>query len=48
MMGEIEGRNKRDLIEAVLITERLGRKASKGWDSTKIIKEQRRRNLGIV
>lgn len=33
----------RDLAEAVLINERLRRKAPKGWDSTQVIREWRRR-----
>jgi len=39
----LEWMRERDLIEAVLINEKLRRKAPEGWDSTKAIRAWRNR-----
>jgi Arc/MetJ-type ribon-helix-helix transcriptional regulator len=37
-------RNKdRDLVKAIIITEKLRRKPKPGWDSTKVIREWRQK-----
>ncbi len=41
--SELEARNERDTIEAVLINERLRRKAPEGWDSGEAIRAWRRK-----
>ena len=33
----------RDLVQAIIITERLRRKSKSGWDSTKVIREWRQK-----
>ena len=38
---KLEWENARDTIEAVLINEKLRRKAPEGWDSTKVIRAWR-------
>lgn len=35
--------SQRDLAEALMINERLRRKAPKGWDSTRVIRQWRSR-----
>ncbi len=33
----------RDMVQAIIITERLRRKSRSGWDSTKVIREWRQK-----
>lgn len=40
---KLEWEHERDAIEAVLINEKLRRKAPEGWDSTKVIRAWRTR-----
>ena len=40
---ELAARNERDTVEAILINERLRRKAPEGWDSTEAIRAWRRK-----
>jgi len=40
---KLEWEHERDVVEAVLISERLRRKAPEGWDSTKVIRAWRSR-----
>jgi len=40
---KLEWEHERDVVEAVLINERLRRKAPEGWDSTKVIRAWRSR-----
>lgn len=40
---KLEGEYEKNVIEAVLINEKLRRKAPKGWDSTEVIKSWRSR-----
>jgi len=40
---KLEWMHERDVVEAVLINEKLRRKASEGWDSTKVIRAWRNR-----
>ena len=40
---KLEWEHERDIIEAVLITEKLRRRAPEGWDSTKVIRAWRSR-----
>ncbi len=40
---KLEWENERDVVEAVLINEKLRRKAPEGWDSTKVIRAWRSR-----
>lgn len=40
---KLEWEHETDVVEAVLINERLRRKAPKGWDSTKVIRAWRSR-----
>ena len=40
---KLEYEHERDTIEAVLINEKLRRKAPEGWDSTEVIKAWRSR-----
>jgi post-segregation antitoxin (ccd killing protein) len=40
---KLEDEREKDVIEALLINEKLRRKAPEGWDSTKVIKAWRSR-----
>lgn len=40
----VEEQSKRNLANAVLLNERIRKTAPKGWDSTDIIRESRRRD----
>ena len=40
---KLEDEHEKDVIEALLINEKLRRKAPEGWDSTKVIKAWRSR-----
>jgi len=40
---QLAARNERDGVEAVLINERLRRKAPEGWDSTEAIRAWRKK-----
>ena len=40
---KLEWEHERDVVEAVLINEKLRRKAPEGWDSTKVIRAWRNR-----
>jgi len=40
---KLEWMHERDVVEAVLINEKLRRKAPEGWDSTKVIRAWRSR-----
>ena len=40
---KLEWEHEKDVVEAVLINERLRRKAPEGWDSTKVIRAWRSR-----
>lgn len=40
---KLEWERERDTVEAVLINEKLRRKAPRGWDSTKVIRAWRSR-----
>lgn len=40
---ELERGREIDVVEAVLINEKLRRKAPEGWDSTKVIRAWRRK-----
>jgi len=40
---KLEWEHERDVVEAVLINERLRRKAPEGWDSTKVVRAWRGR-----
>jgi len=40
---KLEWEHERDVVKAVLINERLRRKAPEGWDSTKVIRAWRSR-----
>lgn len=40
---KLEWEHERDVVEAVLINEKLRRKAPEGWDSTKVIRNWRNR-----
>ncbi len=39
----LERESETDLVKAILINERLRRKAPEGWDSARVIREWRRR-----
>ena len=43
IMRKLEWENERDMVEAVLINEKLRRKAPEGWESTKVIRAWRDR-----
>jgi len=43
IMRKLEWENERDMVEAVLINEKLRRKAPEGWESTKVIRAWRNR-----
>jgi len=43
IMRKLECENERDMVEAVLINEKLRRKAPEGWESTKVIRAWRNR-----
>ena len=40
---KLEGEHEKDTVEAVLINEKLRRRAPQGWDSTKVIRAWRSR-----
>jgi len=40
---KLEWEHEKDTVEAVLINEKLKRKAPEGWDSTKVIRAWRSR-----
>lgn len=40
---KIEGENQVDVIEALLLNEKLRKRAPEGWDSVKVIRAWRRR-----
>jgi len=40
---KIEGENQTDIIEAMLLNEKLRKAAPEGWDSVKVIRAWRRR-----
>jgi len=42
ILEELEREERRNIAEALLINERLRRKAPRGWDSTRAIKRWRR------
>jgi len=42
---KLERESETDLVKAILINERLRRKAPDGWDSAKVIRKWRRRRL---
>jgi len=43
IMRKIELEREKDVMEAVLINEKIRRKAPEGWDSAKVIKAWRNR-----
>jgi len=43
ILEKLEEEEKRSIAEALLINEKLRRKAPKGWDSTEVIKAWRER-----
>jgi len=40
---KLKGEREKDVVEAVLINEKLRRKAPEGWDSTRVIRAWRSR-----
>jgi len=40
---KLEGEREKDVVEALLINERLRRKTPEGWDSAEVIRAWRRR-----
>ena len=42
ILEELQKEEKRNIAEALLINEKLRRKAPRGWDSTEAIREWRR------
>ncbi len=43
ILEKLNEEERKNIAEALLINERLRRKAPKGWDSTEVIKSWRRR-----